>query len=340
MEAGYCNIYQGGAGMNQGKIAVIGAGLSGATVAAALTNAGYSVRIFEKSRGMGGRMATRRSSGFEFDHGAQYFTVKSEVFGKAVKGWVNKGLAAPWEARFASLEAGNLRLKPQRMPRYVGIPRMNSIVREMLNGIEVELNTRVVRAFRSGKYWALESEDCAIDDSFDALIMAIPPAQARELLGPVANSFSGKLDTVMDACWAVLAAFDGPVDLAFDAAFVNGSSLSWIARNSSKPARRDRESWVLHGSREWSREKVEAEPEFVLQELLDEFFRQTGIKAAVPSWSSAHRWLYAQASEPLMDGCLWDPEIGLGLCGDWCRGSRVEGAFLSGKDLAGRITED
>jgi len=326
--------------MNQVKIAVIGAGLSGATVSAALTKAGYSVRIFEKSRGMGGRMATRRSSGFEFDHGAQYFTVKSEVFQKKVEDWVGKGLAAPWEARMATLEEGRLLLKPQRLVRFVGVPRMNSIVREMLEGLEVELNTRIDRVVRAEESWKLVSENRKSGDSFDVLILAIPPAQARVLLGPVANSFSGKLDTVMDACWAVMAAFDAPLDLAFDAAFVNGSALSWTARDSSKPARRDRESWVLHGSREWSREKVETDPEFVLRELLDEFFRQTGIKAAVPSWSSAHRWLYAQAAEPLMEGCLWDPEIRLGLCGDWCRGSRVEGAFLSGKDLAGRITED
>jgi len=53
--------------------------------------------------------------------------------------------------------------------------------------------------------------------------------------------------------------------------------------------------------------------------------------------AQAHRWRYAQAAEALDLGCLWDGELGLGVCGDWCQGSRVEGAFLSGMAAAGRV---
>jgi len=323
--------------MNYGKIAVVGAGLSGASAAAALAGAGYKIRVFEKSRGMGGRMATRRSSGLEFDHGAQYFTVTDQAFREEVDGWMKSGLAAPWEARLAVFDEGTFRLKHQRMVRYVGTPRMNSIARELLKDIEVVLETKIDGIARFGNGWKLISENRKLDDPFDTIIMAIPPAQAREILGPFAESFQGKLDTVMDACWAVMASFDAPLDLDFDAGFVNGSPLSWIARNSTKPGRSSRECWILHGSRQWSREHVESEPGNVKQELLAEFSRLTGIDPAAASWATAHRWRYAQAPEPLTEGCLWNPELGLGVCGDWCRGSRVEGAFLSGREMARKI---
>ena len=324
--------------MSYGKIAVIGAGLSGATAAAALAEAGFEVRVFEKARGMGGRMATRRQSGFEFDHGAQYFTVRSRDFSEAVESWIKRGLAAPWNARFASLDQGHILSVSQGLPRYVGTPRMNTIPREMLRGIDVTLNSMIDGAVRLGESWKLVSDNSEINDMFDVLILTVPPAQARVLLGPAIDTFTEKPDTIMDPCWAVMAAFDSTLDLAFDAGFVNGSSLSWIARNSTKPGRRGQECWVLHGSREWSRDHIEAEPDWVSRELMAEFFRQAGVENTVPSWSAAHRWRYAQAAEPLREGCLWSSDLRLGLCGDWCRGSRVEGAFLSGRAVAARIT--
>ena len=54
------------------SVAIIGAGMSGLAAARVLSDAGYAVTIFEKSRGVGGRAATRRRAGFIYDHGAQY----------------------------------------------------------------------------------------------------------------------------------------------------------------------------------------------------------------------------------------------------------------------------
>ena len=62
------------------KIAIIGAGIAGLTCAHMLKK--YNPIIFEKSRGIGGRLATRYSDQYQFDHGAQYFTVKDKEFDK------------------------------------------------------------------------------------------------------------------------------------------------------------------------------------------------------------------------------------------------------------------
>ena len=88
------------------RVAIVGAGMSGLSAASILAAEGLDVQIFEKSRGCGGRMATRRSSGFEIDHGAQYFTVREDSFRNAVNDWLDLGIAAPWEGRIAVFEDG------------------------------------------------------------------------------------------------------------------------------------------------------------------------------------------------------------------------------------------
>ena len=78
------------------SIAVIGAGISGLTAAQTLSDAGIDVTVFEKSRGVGGRTANRRSEYGSFDHGAQYFTVKDKRFRNFTEDLVSKGVIASW----------------------------------------------------------------------------------------------------------------------------------------------------------------------------------------------------------------------------------------------------
>jgi len=67
------------------------------------------------------------------------------------------------------------------------------------------------------------------------------------------------------------------------------------------------------------------------------FFSAVGSLPVEPVFAAAHRWRYAKAQNPLDDGCLWDRQAMIGLCGDWCCHSRIEGAFLSGAAIAGRV---
>lgn len=320
------------------KIAIVGAGMSGLSAATSLTEQGFDVRIFEKSRGYGGRMATRRASGFEFDHGAQYFTVRDSRFGKEVEEWVRAGVAAPWNGRVAAIEGSEVRMKSGEQTRYVGTPRMNSVVRHLASRIETALQVQITEVSRTDRGWQLFSDAALNSDSFDAIILTVPPYQARELLAG-GNRLRKILETPVLPCWAVMTAFRRPLDLPFDAAFVNDSKISWTCRNSSKPHRDKKECWVIHGSPAWSTQYLEADPEWVANTLLREFLGQTGATPEETTWLRAHRWRYAQALEPLTDGFFWDSEKGLGICGDWCNGSRVEGAFLSGKSLAKKIIE-
>ena len=62
------------------KIGVIGAGIAGGYLVSALGQLGHEVVVFEKSRGFGGRLATRRGEGVQFDHGAPCFTARTALF--------------------------------------------------------------------------------------------------------------------------------------------------------------------------------------------------------------------------------------------------------------------
>ena len=94
---------------------------------------------------------------------------------------------------------------------------------------------------------------------------------------------------------------------------------------------------MLHGLPAWSTAHLEAPKETVAERLFAAFFDATGLEPIAPRFVQAHRWRYALAENPLDAGCLWDADLKVGVCGDWCNNSRVEGAFLSGTAAAGRV---
>jgi predicted NAD/FAD-dependent oxidoreductase len=172
---------------------------------------------------------------------------------------------------------------------------------------------------------------------FDAVILAIPPSQAEAILNQEVNLFPQLSEVEMLPCWAVMAVFESEPKVPFDAAVVKDASLAWVARNSSKPKRGDQECWVLHGDPKWSQDNLDADPEWIAEELVSTLIEISGSATLRPSFAKAHRWRFAQAADPLARGCFWDPVSRLGVCGDWCQESRVEGAYLSGTAIAEKI---
>ncbi len=329
--------FTGPARANGPSVAVVGAGVAGLFAARTLRDHGLEVRVFDKGRGPGGRISTRRHDAFRFDHGAQYFTARDPRFRRYVDAWCEEGVARPWGGRIAVLEGGRAESKQDGPERFVGVPGMSAVARHLGADLEVASATRVGAVKGRGSGWRLVDGDGASLGEFGALLVAVPPAQAAELLTAAPELERRTRAVAMRPCWAVMAAFDERLDLPFDGAFVHGSPLSWVARNGSKPGRPDPESWVLHGSPGWSARHLEGDPDEAQDRLLEAFFAATALEPRAPRFVRAHRWRYAIAEEPLDAGCLWDADLRIGACGDWCAGSRVEGAFLSGMAAAGRV---
>lgn len=331
------------------RIAVVGAGMAGMSAARALAATGVDVIVFDKARGAGGRMATRRHETGAFDHGAQYFTARSDAFRAQVDDWCGRGVAARWDAKPVRLGADGDDAERDPEARYVGVPTMSSLARDLADEpsgrLEVVCGEQVAGIRRRREGWRVVTVREHEAGAFDAVVLATPAPQTLPLLAeipdtPALSALREALGAVViDPCQAVLASFGARVSVPFDAAFVSDSSLAWVARNGSKPGRPEAECWVLHGSPDWSQRHVEASPEDITVGLLTAFEAAIGQRLPDTLHAASHRWLYARTRTSFGRESEWVAEAGIGICGDWMRGSRVEDAFLSGRHLAHRMLE-
>ncbi len=333
------------------RVAVVGGGMAGMAAARTLADQNVQVVVFDKGRGPGGRMRTRRRGDLWFDHGAQYFTTKDERFERLVERWVHEGVAVRWRGRIGQMNAvGVVEQVRAETARYVGVPGMNAVVRHLVEALgdqsEVRFGVRVVAArFAEGR-WSLKDDQNADLGVFDAVIVALPAPQAADLLIDVPSLRDQALSVRMRPCWSAMVSFEARVPVDFDGIFVNvegglnGAPLSWVARDSSKPERPSRETWVLHASPGWSEANIERDNGEVADELLRAFFEALGVPASPSITLEAHRWRLANTDERTNEGCLFDRERLVAACGDWAHGGRVEGAYLSGLAAAGSVLGD
>ncbi|WP_338240517.1 NAD(P)/FAD-dependent oxidoreductase [Aurantiacibacter hainanensis] len=307
-------------------IAIIGAGMAGLACAARLTSNDHAVRLFDKGRGPGGRMSSRRveidGETLHFDHGAQYFTARDERFVRQVEEWEADGVVARWPNA--------------RDGAWVGTPAMNAPVKAMAAGANVTFGARIESIRAVGTVWRLEGEG-APDGAFEAVISAVPAEQVGPLLGLHVPQITDLAErTVSDPCWTLMIGFDDPPDLPDT--IRDAWPIGWAARNASKPQRGESECWVVQGSPAWSREYLEEEQDMVSVLLFDALREQAGGRLPGVRHSSAHRWRYAMSGNAGR-GAIWDPETRLGACGDWLNGPRVEDAWLSGWELAQKVLD-
>ncbi|MEY3668367.1 MAG: hypothetical protein RL572_1907 [Pseudomonadota bacterium] len=324
------------------RIAILGAGIAGLACARVLSEAGVDVQVFEKSRGVSGRMSTRRSEDWQCDHGAQYFTARDPLFHAEVQRWMAAGAAALWTPRmrvFDRAEAAAGRVHVASVERFVGTPGMTAPGRLLAQGLRVHTQCHVASLRRDDGLWQLQDAQGQVHGGYHAVLLAIPAPQAAALLQDVAPALAARAASVhMRPSWALMLQYDAPLPVAFDAAFVNAGPLRWIARDSSKPGRPAQQTWLLHGTAAWSATCLEAERETVAEQMLDAFALVTGCDARAQLRArTLHRWLYADSERPLGEPCLWNARSGMGLCGDWLQDDKVEGAWRSGRKLAAQV---
>ncbi|WP_447526219.1 NAD(P)/FAD-dependent oxidoreductase [Parasphingorhabdus sp. NYA22] len=305
------------------KIAIVGSGLSGLACADHLVAAGHQACLFDKARGPGGRMSTRRADTavgqVSLDHGAQYFTARDPAFQTVVKQWQESGTAALWAA--AGPDA------------WVGVPAMNAPIKALAARHDVAWSMRIDGLVKQGDSWQLASEEHIIEALFDAVILAIPAEQAASLLEPWEHDFQALAEkTVSAPCWTLMLAYANPVNTS-RATLRDDIVIGWAARNSDKPGRTGPDSWVIQASPDWSIEHLEDSPQQIVAALSDRFSELLGITLPDPLIASAHRWRYARSGKT-DHSALYNGDLKIGVCGDWLIGPRVECAWQSGTALA------
>ena len=321
-------------------IAIIGTGIAGLSAARALSAAGHCVQLFDKSRGSGGRMSSKRSDAGSLDLGAQYFTARDRRFMTAVQQWQAEGCAAQWTPLLYNFHGGQLSPSPDEQVRWVGTPGMSAITRSMLGDLPVSFACRITEVFRGEQHWNLQDAEGQSHGPFSHVIIATPAPQATALLASTPKLAGAAASVKMDPTWAVALGFDNPLDTPLQGCFVQDSPIDWLARNRSKPGRDSNlDTWVLHATSAWSRQHLDMPKETVIEHLHGAFAELLGCAMPAPSFSLAHRWLYASPAAAHEWGALSDPDQGIYVCGDWCLSGRVEGAWLSGQEAARRLME-
>jgi predicted NAD/FAD-dependent oxidoreductase len=342
------------------RIAVIGAGVAGSACVAGLLRAGFDVTVFDKSRGVGGRMATRRAKWVDstgvattaaFDHGCPHFTATRPRFQALIERAEKLGVVATWRqhvyAEFPS---------PRVRDVVVPTPDMPALCRHLLSGVPLRLGNAVTGLHRCADGWQLRfgheeaqpSEHERIEEPFAQVVLAMPPAQAAMLLHGHHDDWAAALAAVrMASCWTLMASTDD-LDWPWDVAEPEHDVLAWIGRSDRKPGRSGvcgasrpgTVQWVAHATPAWSLAHLDDDPAQVVETLRDALGRLLTSRA-VPRWHhvTAHRWRSARLSEPSAAGldCWWDRRSGLAVCGDAFGDGSVEAAWCSGDELADAV---
>lgn len=293
--------------------------------------------VFDKGRGPGGRLSSRAGHGARIDHGAQFFTARDRIFRAHVSAWQNAGVIAPWEGRLVRIDGQGEMQSAHPDTRWVGVPDQGALAAHLAIGIDVRSEVEVRHVDRRQGSWRLNDAAGVHIGRYDAVVLAMPAPQAGALLGDAPNLQAAAGRVGMSPCWAVMAEYPAPLNAPYDAAFVERGALSWVALDSSKPGRPPGERWVLHASPQWSRRYLDESAGSVTRALLLAFARLLPESEIAPPVTQAHRWRYALPERMHPEPFLWDADLRVGACGDWCAGPRVEGAWLSATALSLRM---
>lgn len=319
------------------QVAIIGAGPAGLMAARKIREHGFRVTVLDKGRRPGGRTNTREHGPFRFDHGAQFFTVRDDRIRPFLNGWLKAGTVALWRGRFVRLSSNGSE-PAHTADRYVGTRGMISIPSALAEHLHVRFGVRVERVERVGGRWRLRDDAGEDVGRFDQVVVAVPAAQAAPLLAAAPDLQIMAEKVSMAPAWAGMFAFEERPPMDFDAAFVADSDISWIARDASKPGRAPIESWVVHASPEWTRRQWDTDRSEMPRRIISLLEARFGPMPLV-RFERAHRWGYALTSG-VAPGVLYDAAIGIGVAGDWCVGGRVEGALVSGLEIADLVLKE
>lgn len=330
------------------SIAIIGAGLAGLACGQVVANSGANVSLFDKARGPGGRMSSKRRPSATLDLGAQAFSVRDVDFQHAVNDWLAVGCIAPWPTSTYQASSSGWQAHNDSQSRYTGAPRMSALTRHLADSLtalpnaELTINTPIVSLKHRPQGWLLIDAEDTVHGPFDQVVISAPPPQAQVLVAPWDTALAVACEERKQrACWAGWAIFEQPlpsipsVDNKWQMARTDHPALRLISRNQTKPGREAQpESISLLAQLDWSETHLEQPAEEIAEQLLVALKSIFPASVTLPKLieAGAHRWRYAQPATPYQDTYLYGTS-GLALCGDSFSDGRVEDAWLSGHRL-------
>jgi predicted NAD/FAD-dependent oxidoreductase len=339
------------------EIAIVGAGAAGACAAYALRDAA-AVTVFEKSRGVCGRAATRRHRGCHYDYGANYLRDDDPRVERLVTEVLDTdGLVEVREPIYTFDADGTIAEgrdgDGHRWSYRAGITQFAKRLFARTDA-RVELETRVGRLARASEDWRVLDDDRDHLGTFDAVVLTPPAPQTAALLDatawdhPVRTDLQAAVEAVeYRPVYSALLHYPFEVELPYYA-LINTDrdhALGWLSREECKPGHvPDGESLlVAQMGPDWSRRRYDDDPDdvvadatSVVADLLDDD------RLRDPDWTDHQGWRYALPEEGIAAGaCDRASEYDLHFAGDWVAGEgRIHAAARTGLDVGQALADE
>ena len=332
------------------EVAVIGAGIAGLTCARQLQQAGKSVVLIDKSRGLGGRLATRRLAGTHADHGVCYLQPKGELFSQWIAELVAAGILRVWTEGIHSLFTDGMLQPPTKAGHYYAAPLgATSIAKYLGRDLEI-IGDKLITGISSIDHgWQFSTRDPEFSLTAAQVVFATPPAQAlaiakTEIDPTCIEQLSSVQFTRSITAIAVYPTTDQTAAAAIAWQGINCIEhpiLAWIGLDSSKQLNPTQPVLVIQSSAALAEQYFDAPDLAIIGQKLIDAILPLIPTLTTPELIQVHRWGYAFAQNPVSVKFITAQTTApLYFCGDWCGGNRVESAYLSGMAVADRILEN
>ena len=312
---------------------IIGSGISGATITNILSKK-YSVDIYDKARGVGGRSSNKKFNKSEsFDHGVQYISPKSTQFKKFINNLIKKKIVKKWPGKHLFLIAN--KKEDKKHIKIIGNKGNNSISKYLLKDIKCNLNSELIKIYNNDKVWELYFSD-GTKKFYKSLILTCPFPQLKKLSKKYIKHSFIRQKVKMDANITVMMATK-KTRPKISSYFFSDRTLAWAAyENSKKRFKSEYDLWTLQSTYRWANQVIKKNKINKLhnaKKLIDKFFYLTNLERNKIFHIQNHGWKYSSNSKPLNIKSYWNSSIRLGVCADWFVGPRLESGWLSAQDL-------
>ncbi len=316
---------------------IIGSGISGATIACALSKK-YSLDVYDKARGVGGRSSNKKLNKHEsFDHGVQYISPKSSQFKKFIKDLTIKKIVKEWPGKHLFLNTD--KKEDKNHIKIIGQKGNNAISKYLLKNISCIFNKEVIKIFNKDNLWEINFSDGS-KKLYKSLILTCPFPQIKKLSKKyIKHSFVNK-KIKMDANITVMMVIKkGNHNIS--SYFFNDKILGWAGNENSKMRFKSKNDlWTLQSTYAWANKEINKNRDnkkINSKVMIEKFFKLTNIKKTKVLFSLNHGWKYSSNSKPLRIKSYWNSSLNFGVCADWFVGPRLESGWISARDLFNKI---